>query len=443
MSLYGTGRKEGIFAACFIGILTAGAHLAALLRNDSMHEAAYVTMFAGAIGGMLAYRFLRAQGRSRYAAFLGGIAYGMSPLFAGLMDSPREQLAAAFAPLTLEAAAQCSRPTTRRRWLPWVGVSLAIPFTFGVTVIAILGSGLALSMVTMTLVHCGRGDERIPLLTTAISLALGATCLLNVAWLDPLGAWLGMHQTADLQRVLSGETTPMVILRAIGPFLVWFALLGILRRQRHIATSLWLPLAVIGALPTIAQAVPSVASNLPATFATWGIPAMSWWLSLLAVTVLGTAGLDDWLDQPQRRRGAHLSLLLLTAFGAPALPLVCSSVHPMHLATVLGTFGILSMLTLVWRRLGVLQLKNVLSAVALTVFALPAILHTLPATTLAAPVGEVAAKTWQRVGEQLLAHPWWHFAGIIGSLVTACILALLYRSQARKDATPTMVTPSR
>ena len=235
MSLYGTGRKEGIFAACFIGILTAGAHLAALLRNDSMHEAAYVTMFAGAIGGMLAYRFLRAQGRSRYAAFLGGIAYGMSPLFAGLMDSPREQLAAAFAPLTLEAAAQCSRPTTRRRWLPWVGVSLAIPFTFGVTVIAILGSGLALSMVTMNLVHCGRGDERTPLLTAAISLALGATCLLNVAWLDPLGAWLGMHQTADLQRVLSGETTPMVILRAIGPFLVWFALLGILRRQRHIA----------------------------------------------------------------------------------------------------------------------------------------------------------------------------------------------------------------
>ena len=138
MSLYGTGRKEGILAVCLICILTATAHLMAALRHEAPGDATYVTIFAGAVGGMLTYRILRAQGRSRYAAFLGGIAYGMSPLFAGLVESPREQLAAAFVPLTLEAAAQCGRPTTRRSWLPWLGVSFAIPFVFGITVVAML-----------------------------------------------------------------------------------------------------------------------------------------------------------------------------------------------------------------------------------------------------------------------------------------------------------------
>lgn len=442
MSLYGTGRKEGILAVCLIGILTAAAHLAAGLRHDALGDTAYVTIFAGAVGGMLIYRFLRAQGRSRYAAFLGGIAYGMSPLFAGLVESPREQLAAAFVPLTLEAAAQCSRPTTRRNWLPWLGVSFAIPFVFGVTVIALLSSALALGMVVLTTVHCGRGGDRLPLTTTTVSLVLGATCMINVVWLDPLGAWLGMPQASDLQRVLSGETTPMVIVRAVGPFLLWFGLLGILRRQRNVTTSLWLLLALVGAAPTIALAIPAISAALPTSFAAWSVPAMSWWLSLLAITVLGTAGLDDWLDQPQRRRGALLWLLLLTAFGVPALPLCCSSINPVHLATVLGTFGILAMLTLVWRRLGVPRFKNVLSIVALIAFALPVTLHALPAATLAAPMGETVADSWQRVGEQLLAHPWWHFAGIVGSLLAASILATACNVRHRKLALAGMVDPS-
>ena len=94
MSLFGTGRKEGILAVCLIGLLTTTVHLAAAARHGLLRESGYITMLAGAIGGMLTYRFLRVQGRSRYAGFIGGIAYGMSPLFAGFVDSPREQLAA-------------------------------------------------------------------------------------------------------------------------------------------------------------------------------------------------------------------------------------------------------------------------------------------------------------------------------------------------------------
>ncbi len=438
MSLYGTGRKEGILAVCFIGILTAIAHLAAALRFGdlgALGEAAYVTIAAGAIGGMLTYRFLRAQGRSRYAAFLGGIAYGMSPLFAGLVESPREQLAAALAPLALEAAAQCNRPTWRHRWLPWAGLCFALPFVLGVTVVAMLASMLALGIMALTLLRCGRGADRLPLRATALSMVLGAACVSNLIWLDPLSAWLGTPRATELQSVLGGETTPMVIARVVGPFLVWFALLGILRRQRNVTTSLWLLIAVVGATPTVILSIPGMSASLPTVFTAWAVPAMSWWLSVLAITVMGTAGLDDWLDQPQRRRGAHLWLLVMTLFVAPALPLACSSINPLHLATVLGTFAILALLTTVWQRLGVLRFKNVMSTIAILAFGLPVVLQSRPAASLAAPMGEVAAHSWLRVGEQLMAHPVWHFAGIFGAVLVAGMVASVQHVRRRNLST--------
>lgn len=442
MSLYGTGRKEGIAAVCLIGILTATAHLLAALRLldpsfersalATIDETAIITMVTGALGGMLTYRFLRAQGRSRYAAFLGGVAYGMSPLFAGLIDSPREQLAAALAPIALEAAAQLDRPTTQRRWLPWAGFCIALPFAMGVTVVATLAATLSVAMIALTAMRCGRGDDRLPLRQTCVSLLVGAVALSNVVWLDLLSPWLGSGNQSQLQNVLSGETTPMVVVRVVGPFLVWFALLGILRRQRNVMTSFWLVLALVGAMPTALLAIPGVSASLPNVFTAWAVPAMSWWLSVLAITVMGTAGLDDWLDQPQRRRGAHLLLLLLTLLLAPALPLAGSSINPIHLATVLGTFGVLATVTLAWRRLGVLRFKNMLSGVALVAFAMPVILQDQPATAPGAPMGESAPRSVQHAIDALTTHPWWHFAGVAGALVVAALIAGVRFARARK-----------
>lgn len=428
MSLYGTGRKEGIVAVCLIGILTATAHLLAALRFAelglaSLGEAAYITIVTGAVGGMLTYRFLRAQGRSRYAAFLGGIAYGMSPLFAGLIDSPREQIAAALVPLGLEAAAQLDRPTTQRRWLPYAGLCLALPFAVGVTVIATLATTLALAMVALTALRCGRGADRLPLRQTGASLLLGGIALSNLIWLAPMHAWLGSGNATQVHSVLSGETTPMVIVRVVGPFLVWFALLGILRRQRNVMTSFWLVLALVGAAPTVMLAIPGVSASLPNVFTAWAIPAISWWLSVLAITVMGTAGLDDWLDQPQRRRGAHLWLLVLTLLVAPALPLAGASINPVHLATVLGTFAVLATVTLAWRRLGVLRFKNMLTGVALIAFAMPVILQSQAPAAFGAPLGESAPRSFERAVELLMTHPWWHFAGIAGAVLLAGLIA--------------------
>jgi hypothetical protein len=139
---------------------------------------------------------------------------------------------------------------------------------------------------------------------------------------------------------------------------------------------------------------------------------------------MGTAGLDDWLDQPQRRRGAHLWLLLATLFVAPALPLACASIDPIHLATVLGTFGLVAVVTTYWRRLGVLRFKNGLSTAALAAFAIPVILQTRPEGALASPMGETAVRSWQRVAEQLLSQPCWHYTGLTLAVLAGAMFSI-------------------
>lgn len=431
MSLFGTGRKEGILAVCAIGLLTALAHAAAAWRLDEVSEEAWVTAFAGAVGGMLTYRFLRVQGRSRYAAFLGGIAYGMSPLFAGLVGTPREQLAAAFVPLGLEAIGHCDRPTSRRTWLPWIGLSLALPFVVGVTVVGTLATALGLGMLAVTILRSGRGDGRVPLLPVTLGLVIGVAAVVNLIWLDPLVGWLGAPRSPAIASVLAGETTPMVVVRVVSPFLVWFALFGILRRQRHVTTTLWVLLAIVGATPTLLLAIPDLAGSMPNLMTAWAVPAMSWWLSVFAITVMGAAGLDDWLDQPLRRRGAHLLLLLVTLFVAPALPLAGAAVDPIHLCTVLGTFGLLAAVTMTWRRLGVLRFKNVLTTVALGAFAVPVLWREPDPAQAAAPMGDIAAPSWQRVAEQLAATPPLHFAGIAGAVLVSLVFFVVVRLRGR------------
>jgi len=265
----------------------------------------------------------------------------------------------------------------------------------------------------------------VPLGGVVLGLATGAAAIVNLIWLDPLAGWLGAPRSPAIANVLSGETTPMVVVRVVGPFLVWFALLGILRRQRHVTTTLWLLLAIVGAMPTVLLAIPDLAGSMPNVLTTWAVPAVSWWLSVLAITVMGAAGLDDWLDQPLRRRGAHLWLLLVTLFVAPALPLAGAEVDPMHLCTVLGTFGVLAAVTLTWRRLGVLRFKNVLTTVALGAFTVPVLWRTPEPRQDAAPMADIAAPSWQRVGEQLAATPPAHFAGIAAALATSLLFFTL------------------
>ena len=79
MSLYGTGRSEGIGATFLIAAIVLVVQLVgAWARPQTTDLELLARICVPALGGALCYRFLRAQGRSRYAGFLVGIAYGLS-----------------------------------------------------------------------------------------------------------------------------------------------------------------------------------------------------------------------------------------------------------------------------------------------------------------------------------------------------------------------------
>lgn len=418
MSLYGTGRTEGALAASAAGGVAAATHAAAGWRVDeaTLATLSWNTATAGALGAALAYRLLRAQGRSRYAGFLCGAAYGMSPLFAGLHGTPREQLAAALAPLALEAVARLQRPGDRRAWLPWCGLCLALPFAAGATVVGALAAALGLCMLAVPMLRERAVTAPKALAAAALTLLTGFAAAADLVALDPLGRALGPPRAPAVTDVLAGEAAPMVVVRVIGPFLVWFALFGVLRRQRNVHTTTWSLLALVGAAPTAWLALPGVVHERPDALSVWAVPAVSWWLSVLAVTVMGAAGLDDWLDQPLRRRGAHPLLLVATLTLAPALPLAGAALDPAHLTSVLGTFAALGAVTLAWRRLGVLRFKNALAVVGLAAFALPVLWQPPTGLPPAAPAADVAEAGWSGVRAALAAAPWSQFAGLFAAL---------------------------
>lgn len=428
MSLFGTGRKEGIAAACLIGGFVALAHWfgAGMRIADAAHLR---TLVATAVGGMLAYRFLRADGRSRYAAFLGGASYGMAPYLAGLALAPREQLAAALAPLSLEAASHCLRAASRRRWLPWAGLAIAAPFVAGVGTIAVLAAAIGLGACARSLLRADAFGERSPWPSVVAIAVFGALAAVNLAWLDPLAAWLGEPTVADPLAVLAADPVAVLalgplprlmpdaaaVLRVAAPLPLWFAVLGVMRWQRHASASTWLVFAAVGAAPTVLAAQ---GATVPWLAGVDAIAAGAWWLVLLAVTMLGAAGLDDFLDLPMRRRPALWTLFALTLIGVPTAILLTDA--PLRFAVAGATVVVLALTSLTWRRLGILRFKNALAAVALAALVLPITLHGGPVPTVpAAPAGEIApGSVWST-----LLHSWqrpaWQFSGLAAAVLAA------------------------
>jgi hypothetical protein len=93
------------------------------------------------------------------------------------------------------------------------------------------------------------------------------------------------------------------------------------------------------------------------------LPASSWWLTLLGITVLGTSGLDDFLDLPLRRRTALAWLFALTVLISPLVP-TFGSVAPTLEWPITGTFLLMALLLNTWRRLGILGFKRLLAIAA-------------------------------------------------------------------------------
>jgi len=447
VSLYGTGRREGIGSVLVLGavvviVLVAGSlQLFGSLANVA---AASRDAIVPALGGALFYRFLRAMRRSRYVSFLTAVAYALSPWLLTMALAPREQLAAALAPLALEAVTRCDRPSQRRSWLPWTGVCLALPFLPGVTTIGGLAMLLCASLF-VRLVTCGdRSDATPPAWGIGAAVALGALAAASVIALDPLAPWLRTDQLGPLE-VLHGHQAgsygidTAAVLRVPGPVLLFFALLGILRRQRHTAIGSWLAVATAGAVPAVlCMLVPADAFGFAFWHAIEQLPATAWWLTLLGVAVLAAAGLDDFLDLPLRRRTALPWLLALAVLMAPMIPFV--STAPDLEWPLTATLLLLAVLMPLWRRVGILQFKNLLAiavVVLLTVPALQVLPVLVPPSLGAAPAGEVTR--WVRVAMLHAADaPSWPYAGFAFVLLASGVwwLFAFWRRMPASNAPP-------
>lgn len=425
MSLYGSGRKEGVVAVLLIALLVLAIEVIGSLQAlglaidlpDTASDA-----IVPAIAGLLFYRFLRAQGRSRYTAFLTGVAYALSPWMLTVAMAPREQLAAALAPLALEAATRCDRPAQRRQWLPWTGMCIALPFVAGPALVAWFAAVLA-GLLLLRTATCGdRHDETPPargITAAAVLAVVSATCWIVA---DPLSPWLdtGAPVTLTVLNAYNGSTGGLglaAVLRIPGPCLLLFAVLGILRRQRHTAIVTWLAIAACGALPTILHVI-APKSDWAST--AWQgaeqLPAIAWWLFLLGIAVLSAAGLDDFLDLPLRRRTALPWLLAFVVAAAPMIPTFGSNAPKLEWPLT-ATFLLLTVLLPLWRRMGILRFKNVLAVATVLALAVPA-LQVLPpigvADANACPMGE----TMFPFADEGSDAPRWPYAG--GALVLLC-----------------------
>jgi hypothetical protein len=412
VSLYGTGRSEGIGAVALIAAIVFVVHaLGGGVGADATVLATLRGACLPALGGMLCYRFLRSQRRSRFAAFLAGAAYGLSPWLLAIGAAPREQLAAALAPLALEAACRCDRPDQRGAWLPWAGICLALPFAAGATVVGAFAGGLAVLSLVRTML-CGDQQSGTPSWGALLrTLAVAAFVAGNLLWLDPLADWLGAPRSPTVAEVLTTHRPHAIgldlaaMLRVPGPALLAFALLGLLRRQKHVDASTWWAMAAAGSVPTLLGAIDAFEAIAPASATATAVQAAAWWCTLFAMCVLAAAGLDDFLDLPLRRRTALPWLLAIAVAAAPLLPAFGARV-PHREWPLTATLVGLPLLLTTWRRLGILRFKNWLAAAAMLALAIPALQTSVATTPPTAPVAETTAPApWQ--------PPAWYYTGLL------------------------------
>jgi hypothetical protein len=402
MSLYGTGRREGIAAVLLLGVLALLVRAIAAWLGDTHDPLAALHPAAlPALGGMLCYRCLRAQGRSRYAGFLAGLAYALSPWLLAIGARPNEQFAAALAPLALEAAWQCGRPAARAQWLRWSWLCLAAPWLAGPSAVAAFATTLAVGQILRCVATRDLDGERLPLRAALPPFALSAAAIALALALPVAADWPptgALPMAPELVLAMHRLEVPgldlAAVLRVPGAALLALAGLGALRRQRHVNAAAWTGLALLGLLPAALVAVADAMAIDEGLFASlcavdpWWLASV-WWLWLFAVTTLGAAGLDDFLEAPQRRGDAMHWLLAIAILVAPLLPGLGAN-EPRREWLLAGSLLALPLLLPTWRALGMLRFKNLLATAALLAMAAPALQVRMPhAMPPAAPAGEV------------------------------------------------------
>lgn len=307
----------------------------------------------GAIACALAYRFLRAQGRSRYAGFLGGALYGLSAYVGTLSGNLPEVAALAWAPLPIEVLLRIVRGERQRHVAAFLGMTLALVFVTGGTVTATCTAGLVAAWLARAALH-DRARRR-ELTATWIGTAT-TTALLTA----PL--WLTIAEVPPLPVAATAPAADpwLSLLRVAGPLSAFLAVLGILRSQRHVQLRTWVLIAALGAFNAIL--LPYVPLPFDGREPWREVPEALWWPTHLALTLLAASGLDDFLDNPARRRAALAWLLLACLLLGPLGFWLGAEDQRFHIeaAVLLAVAALFS----AWRPLGILGFKTVLTGAA-------------------------------------------------------------------------------
>lgn len=332
-----------------------------------------------ALAAALAFRFLRSHGRSRYASFVCGAAYGLGAHVGSLSSHLPELAALALAPLPLEVLLRVLRNPRQRHLAAWLGPALALPFFTGGVVTA---SCVLLAATAWLLAYAHHERLRRGRLCALGLWALGCVTLLTA----PM--WLGAMELprTGAQAMVHVEFLP-TLRRVAGPLLLFFLLLGAMRRQRGAPTERWLLLAGLGA--AFAAVLPFLPSPLPGP-APWQLaPEALWWPVHLSLVLLASNGLDDFLDLPMRRRAATAWTLALCALVAPIAFALGERTASFHLeAAVLMALAALFAL---WRALGILRFKTVVAAAALAFLSAATLFEQAKAVRDPLPMPTVAA----------------------------------------------------
>ncbi len=453
MSLYGSGRREGVLAVVVMAFLVLAVHALGEARRDGLWPFDWQEPLPHAViasvAGTTFYRFLRGLGRSRYVSFLAGTAYALAPWFHAMTVLPREQAAAALAPLALEACNRAGRPDQSRRWLPWTGLLIGAPFLAGLTTIACLAALLAVVQLGRAIVEVESEDRPQRIVGVAGAVIFGAGTAFALIWLDLAMPWFGLSFAPTTVEVLAAHRSPAggldvaAFVRLPGPILLLFALLGIMRWQRHASNTGWLMIALVGAIPMLLLTFWPTFGELRSTWPVLGqIAVASWWTTLLAITVLGAAGLDDFLEMPVRRP-IVLRLLLMIAVVATPVLLFYSAAPASEWPIALGLLAVTALM-LTWRRLGILHFKNVLALFAVVAFAAPALQviavteHTTILHLPSLPMTEVdPLARFEREGWLYLAsRPWQYYSGLVVAVVWGGIAMFALRRRSRARTAP-------
>ena len=299
------------------------------------------------------FRFLRAQGRSRYSSFVCGAAYGLGAHTGHLSANLPELAALAFAPLALEILQRIVRGERQRHVAPLLGPALTIPFWTGGVATAACTSALVGVWLFAYAIHERHRRGRLLLIgasTTAVVALLTAPMWLGAIEM-PSHSITQPHNPELLQTVR----------RVVGPLLLFFAILGALRRQRSASTFRWLAFAGIGA--AIALLLPLVPTKFVAATLWQREPDAFWWPVHFALVLLASNGLDDFLDLPLRRRAAT-AWTMVFATGIAPLGFVLGERAASFQVEAAVLFA-LAMLFAMWRYLGILRFKTVVASAAL------------------------------------------------------------------------------